>query len=65
MCAGAILNARIPQLVFGAFDLDAGAAGSRYNLLDDPRLNHRVTASGGVLAHECSDLLTNFFASHR
>ena len=65
MCAGAILNARIPQLVFGAFDLDAGAAGSRYNLLDDPRLNHRVTASGGVLAQECSNLLTNFFASHR
>jgi tRNA(adenine34) deaminase len=65
MCAGAILHARIPQLVFGAFDLDAGAAGSRYNLLDDPRLNHQVVTNGGILNGECSELLSNFFAGRR
>ena len=65
MCAGAILHARIPQLVFGAFDLDAGAAGSRYNLLDDPRLNHQVVTHGGILNRECSELLSNFFVGRR
>ncbi|MFM8866824.1 MAG: nucleoside deaminase [Ilumatobacteraceae bacterium] len=65
MCAGAILNARIPRLMFGAYDLDAGGAGSRYNLLDDPRLNHRVEASGGILQAECSDLLASFFTARR
>ena len=65
MCAGAILNARIPRLVFGAYDLEAGGAGSRYNPLDDPRLNHRVEVSGGILHAECSDLLASFFAARR
>ncbi len=65
MCAGAILQSRIPQLVFGAFDLDAGACGSVYNLLDDPRLNHRVMVTSGLLSKDCSTLLADFFANRR
>jgi len=65
MCAGAILNARIPQLVFGAFDLDAGACGSVYNVVDDARLNHRVTTTGGILSKDSSTLLADFFADRR
>ena len=65
MCAGAILHSRIPHLVFGAFDLDAGACGSMYNVLDDPRLNHRVTVNGGVLNKDSSTLLADFFANRR
>ena len=65
MCAGAILQSRIPRLVFGASDPDSGAAGSVYNVLDDPRLNHRVTTTAGVLRGECSNLLANFFADRR
>ena len=65
MCAGAILHSRIPQLVFGAFDLDAGACGSVYNVLDDPRLNHRVTTTSGVLSKDSSTLLAEFFADRR
>ena len=61
LCAGAILSARIPRLVFGAWDEKAGAAGSVHDLLRDRRLNHRVEVLGGVLEAESSALLTEFF----
>ncbi|MBY5163126.1 tRNA adenosine(34) deaminase TadA [Nitriliruptoria bacterium AS10] len=65
MCAGAIVLARIPRVVFGATDPKAGAAGSLDDLLDDPRLNHRVDVTSGVLADECGDLLRAFFRARR
>ncbi len=65
MCAGAIVLARVDRLVFGAADPKAGFAGSLGNLLQDPRLNHAVTSSGGVLADECGDLLRTFFRGRR
>lgn len=65
MCAGAILLGRIPELVYGASDPKAGAVHSLYQLLADPRLNHRVQATGGVLADACGDLLTEFFRQQR
>lgn len=61
LCAGAILSARIPRLVFGAWDEKAGAAGSVHELLRDRRLNHRVEVLGGVLEAESAALLTSFF----
>ncbi len=61
MCAGAILAARIPRVVFGAWDEKAGAAGSVHDLLRDRRLNHQVEVIGGVLESECSSALTEFF----
>lgn len=61
MCAGAILAARIPRVVFGAWDEKAGAAGSVYDVLRDRRLNHRVEVVPGVDADACAALLTNFF----
>ena len=61
MCAGAILQARVPRLVFGCFDPKAGACGSLYHVLTDQRLNHQVEVIGGVLADECGLLLTTFF----
>jgi tRNA(adenine34) deaminase len=61
LCAGAILAARIPRVVFGAWDEKAGAAGSVHDLLRDRRLNHRVEVISGVLEGECSALLTEFF----
>lgn len=61
LCAGAILSARIPRVVFGAWDEKAGAAGSVHDLLRDRRLNHRVEVVGGVLEQECGALLTGFF----
>jgi tRNA(adenine34) deaminase len=61
LCAGAILSARIPRLVFGAWDEKAGAAGSVHDLLRDRRLNHRVEVLGGVLETESAALLTEFF----
>jgi tRNA(adenine34) deaminase len=61
LCAGAILSARIPRLVFGAWDEKAGAAGSVHELLRDRRLNHRVEVLGGVLETESAALLTGFF----
>jgi len=61
LCAGAILSARIPRLVFGAWDEKAGAAGSVHELLRDRRLNHRVEVIGGVLETESARLLTEFF----
>lgn len=61
MCAGAILAARIPTVVYGAFDEKAGAAGSVYDLLRDRRLNHQVEVISGISADECGQLLTEFF----
>jgi tRNA(adenine34) deaminase len=65
MCAGAILNARIPRVVFGAWDEKAGAVGSVHDLLRDRRLNHRVEVSAGVEAEACSALLIDFFEARR
>ena len=65
MCAGAILSARVPRVVFGAWDEKAGAAGSVYDVLRDRRLNHRVEVFAGVQADACAALLDDFFASRR
>lgn len=65
MCAGAIVNARISRLVFGAFDPKAGAVSSLRDVVRDPRLNHRVEVTAGVLAEECGTLLRHFFETHR
>ncbi len=65
MCAGAILQARVPRVVFGASDPKGGAVTSLYDLLDDSRLNHRCEVSSGVLADRCGQVLTDFFASKR
>ena len=65
MCAGAILSARIPRVVFGAWDEKAGAVGSVYDVLRDRRLNHRVEVIAGVLAADCGALLLDFFQSRR
>jgi tRNA(adenine34) deaminase len=65
MCAGAILQARIPTLVYGARDPKAGAVDSLYRLLDDPRLNHRCLVVAGVLAEPCGAILTRFFQQQR
>ncbi|NLX21452.1 MAG: tRNA adenosine(34) deaminase TadA [Phycisphaerae bacterium] len=65
MCAGAIVNARIPRLVFGADDPKAGACGSVYNVVEDGRLNHRVAVERGLLGDECAQLLRDFFARQR
>jgi tRNA(adenine34) deaminase len=63
MCAGALVLARIARLVFGAFDPKAGAVSSLFDVVRDPRLNHRVEVRGGVLEAECSALLKDFFAN--
>jgi tRNA(adenine34) deaminase len=65
MCAGAVLQARIPRLVYGAADPKAGAVDSLYRLLDDPRLNHRTEVVAGILAHPCGEILTRFFRAQR
>jgi len=65
MCAGAIVLARIPTVVYGAADPKAGAAGSVLNVLDQTALNHRPRVIGGVLADECAGLLQGFFAARR
>jgi len=65
MCMGAIILARVERLVFGSFDPKAGAAGSLYNLADDPRFNHRVEVASGIRGGECSDLLSGFFRELR
>jgi tRNA(adenine34) deaminase len=64
-CAGAIVLARIPRVVFGTLDPKAGAAGSVLDVLAEPRLNHRPSVSGGVLAAECAALLVDFFRARR
>lgn len=65
MCMGAIILSRIPTVVFGCYDPKGGAAGSLYDLSNDPRLNHRVELVPQVLEQECSGLLTSFFAALR
>jgi len=65
MCVGAIVQARIDRLVFGAYDPKAGAAGSVIDLTDSPAFNHRFDVMGGVLADECGALLREFFESRR
>jgi tRNA(adenine34) deaminase len=65
MCAGAIVNARVPRLVFGCGNPKAGAVRTLYTLCEDPRLNHRVEVTGGVLAAECGARLRTFFEALR
>jgi tRNA(adenine34) deaminase len=65
MCAGAIVLARVPRVVFGASDPKAGAAGSVLNVLNEPRLNHRPQVEAGLLEEDCADLLRAFFAGRR
>jgi tRNA(adenine34) deaminase len=65
MCAGAIVLARVPRVVFGTTDPKAGAAGSVLDILAEPRLNHRPQVQSGLLAQECGDMLRAFFASRR
>ncbi len=65
MCAGALVLARVGRLVFGAYDPKAGAVASLWDVVRDPRLNHRVEVVGGVAEAECGELLRTFFADHR
>ena len=65
MCAGAIVLARVPRVLYGANDPKAGAAGSVLDVLSEPRLNHRPEVVGGVLGEECGELLSAFFAARR
>ena len=65
MCAGAIVQARIPVVVYGATDPKAGAVSSLYQMLNDSRLNHRCEVVGGVLEQPCSSILTEFFQEKR
>ena len=65
MCAGAIVLARVPTVVFGAWDPKAGACGSVFDIVRDPRLNHWVEVTGGVRESECAALLREFFRTHR
>ena len=65
MCAGAILQARIPKIVYGASDPKAGAVESLFTLLNDPRLNHRCEIVSGVLAEPCGKILSEFFRRQR
>ena len=65
MCAGALVNARVDRLVYGASDPKAGAVGSLYNIVQDERLNHQIEVIGGVSKEECAKLLTAFFRAKR
>lgn len=65
MCAGAIVNSRIPRLVYGCDDPKAGAVRTLYTLCNDVRLNHRVEVTPGILAEECAQLLKDFFTQQR
>ena len=65
MCAMAMVHARVARVVFGAFDPKTGAAGSVFDLLADPRHNHRVEVTGGVLAEDCGSRLTQYFRAKR
>lgn len=65
MCAGALVNARVARLVYGASDPKAGAARSLFSLCDDPRLNHRMEVRAGVLAEPCAEVLQRFFRAAR
>lgn len=65
MCAGAIVNARVPRVVYGCDDPKAGAVRTLYAVCEDARLNHRATVKAGVLADECAELLRAFFRERR
>lgn len=65
MCAGAVVMSRVDRLVFGAWNLEYGAAGSNWDLVRDRRLNHRPEVVGGVMAEECGTLVRGFLAPHR
>ena len=65
MCAGAIVNARVSKLIYGAPNLKAGAAYSLYNIPQDPRLNHNVEIKDNILSHESEAILSSFFDSKR
>jgi tRNA(adenine34) deaminase len=65
MCAGALVQARVERLVYGAADPKGGAAGTLYDIVRDPRLNHRLEVTAGVLASECALLMQHFFQARR
>lgn len=65
MCAGALVNARIKRVVFGAYDPKAGCCGTLMNLVQEPRFNHRCDVRGGVMEDDCADLLRMFFRERR
>jgi tRNA(adenine34) deaminase len=65
MCAGASVLARLDRIVFGAYDPKAGAIASLWDVVRDPRLNHRPAVVGGILAEDCGALLTSYFAEKR
>jgi tRNA(adenine34) deaminase len=65
MCAGAIVQARVPIVVYGAADPKTGACGSLFQLVQDPRLNHRACVIAGVMADQCATILTEFFTKKR
>jgi tRNA(adenine34) deaminase len=65
MCAGALVHARIKRVIYGALDPKAGAVESVMQVLNHPRLNHRMEISGGVLAGRCAELLQDFFRNRR
>jgi tRNA(adenine34) deaminase len=65
MCAGAIVNARMGRLIYGCDDPKAGAIRTLYKICDDPRLNHQVEITAGVLAEDCAELLRDFFRAQR
>jgi len=65
MCAGAIVLARLPMIVYGATDPKAGACDTLYHITNDPRLNHRSQVVGGVLSDQCAAILSEFFAAKR
>lgn len=65
MCAGAIVQARIETVVFGAFDSKSGAAGSVFNILNEPALNHQSTVISGILEQECAEILRDYFRGKR
>lgn len=65
MCAGAIVQARVPYVIYGATDAKAGACDTLYQIPTDPRLNHRAQVIGGVLADDCARVLSEFFAAKR
>ena len=65
MCAGALLQARVKRVVYGCMDPKAGAFGSLYDVANDPRLNHQIEVTPGVLAKECSKMMSDFFGKLR
>lgn len=65
MCAGLLIHSRVERVVFGASDPKTGCAGSLMNMLNDPRMNHQVEVTGGVLKDKCADTLSSFFKQRR